>query len=91
MADRPAPTLSPRETWQPMESAPRDRRITLRAEKWVSWRDEARVEVFEGCKWCEGGTVRHPAPYWRRLPSGYTPIGWQSFERNDTHSDNRAT
>lgn len=63
--------------WHPMSTAPRDRRITLRAERWVTRPEGMRVETFPGCKWCAGGTVRHPAPYWRRLSRGWTPIGWR--------------
>lgn len=63
--------------WLPMEIAPRDRRITIRAERWVGSGERLRVETFERCKWNPGGTVRHPAPYWRRLPTGWTATGWR--------------
>ncbi|GJE48833.1 hypothetical protein GOFOIKOB_1867 [Methylobacterium tardum] len=39
--------------------------------------ERLRVEVFAGCKWNPGGTVRHPAPYWRRLPTGWTATAWR--------------
>ncbi len=48
--------------WLPMEIAPRDRRITIQAERWVSGHERMRVEAFADCKWSEGGSVRHPAP-----------------------------
>jgi hypothetical protein len=64
-------------SWLPMEIAPRDRRIDLQAERWIAGHDRLRVEVFERCKWNPGGTVRHPAPYWRRLPTGWTATGWR--------------
>lgn len=63
--------------WLPMEIAPRDRRIDLRAEKWSPALDDYRVEIFSGCKWCLGGSVRQPVPYWRRLPGGWTPTHWR--------------
>ncbi|GLS73975.1 hypothetical protein [Methylobacterium tardum] len=63
--------------WQPMAAAPRDRRIDLQAERWMAGGERLRVEVFAGCKWNPGGTVRHPAPYWRRLPTGWTATAWR--------------
>ncbi|MCJ2125113.1 hypothetical protein [Methylobacterium sp. J-077] len=69
--------LNAEPVWLPMEIAPRDRRIDIRAERWVADHDRMRVEVFAGCRWCKGGTVRHPAPYWRRLPTGWTATGWR--------------
>ncbi|MGU3662141.1 hypothetical protein [Methylobacterium fujisawaense] len=66
--------------WLPMEIAPFDRRVDLRAQRWVAGHERIRVEIFTGCKWCEGGSVRHPAPYWRRLPTGWAPIGWREAD-----------
>ena len=77
MNPRDEPTAEPDRTWLPMEVAPRDRRINIRAERWVAGHDRLRIEVFERCKWCEGGTVRHPGPYWRALPTGWKPTHWR--------------
>ena len=63
--------------WLPMEIAPRDRRVDLKAERWIAGHERLRVALFERCRWSEGGTVRHPGPYWRRLPSGWTATGWR--------------
>ena len=62
--------------WQPIETAPRDRRITIRAERWGTFYQTMRAETFTGCKWSEGGSVRNPVPYWRRLPPGWTATHW---------------
>ncbi|WP_162560888.1 hypothetical protein [Methylobacterium durans] len=64
-------------SWQPIATAPRDRLIEIRAERWIASTERMRVETFAGCKWCEGGSVRHPAPYWRRLPRGWVPTHWR--------------
>ena len=64
-------------TWLPMEIAPRDRRIELRAERWIAGHDRLRVEVFVGCRWSPGGTARQPSPRWMRLPTGWTATGWR--------------
>lgn len=66
--------LDPR--WLPMALAPKDRRVSIRAERWVKRDEFMRVEVFTGCRWSAGGTVRHPAPYWQRVPSGWKPTHW---------------
>ncbi|TXM65876.1 hypothetical protein FV226_24325 [Methylobacterium sp. WL12] len=66
----------PAPPWKPMATAPHDRPITIQAERWVAFYETMRVETFAGCRWSEGGSVRNPVPYWRRLPPGWSPIGW---------------
>ncbi|MGU3479037.1 hypothetical protein [Methylobacterium sp. D48H] len=63
--------------WLPISVAPRDRRIDLRAKRWVAGRERLRVYIFTQCKWCEGGTARNPAPCWRALPRGWTATHWR--------------
>lgn len=78
--------------WLPMGIAPRDRRITIQAERWVSGHERMRVEAFAGCKRSEGGSVRHPAPYWRGVPPGWTPTGWREAEQDrDSETAGRAS
>lgn len=36
--------------WLPMEIAPFDRRVDLRAQRWVAGHERIRVEIFTGCK-----------------------------------------
>ena len=74
------PDEAPR-PWLPMEIAPRDRRIDLRAERWVTGHDRMRTKTFRVCRWSPGGTGHSPAPYWRRLPPGWTPTGWRETEQ----------
>jgi hypothetical protein len=63
-----------------MTVAPKDRRIQIRAERWVPGHDRMRCEIFLRCKWNPGGTARRPAPYWRNCPPGWTPTGWREEE-----------
>lgn len=76
MAD-PAYTVVPPDAWLPFTIAPTDRRIEIRAERWTAQGERLRVEVFPCCRWCAGGTCRHPGPYWRGLPAGWAPTGWR--------------
>lgn len=66
--------------WLPMALAPQNRRIDLRAERWIVGHQRMRVEVFAGCLWSPGGSVRQPSPWWKRLPPGWTPTHWRETE-----------
>ena len=72
-ADRP---------WLPMSIAPRDRRVDLRAERWVVGHQRMRTEVFPRCLWSPGGTARQVSPRWKRLPVGWIPTHWREAEPN---------
>ena len=78
--------------WLPMSVVPLDRRVDLRAERWVAGHDLLRVEIFPRCKWNPGGTVRHPTPYWRALPTGWRPTHWREVtaENQTTRSQESA-
>ena len=66
--------------WLSMDIAPRDRRINLRAERWIAGRECMRTEIFQQCLWSPGGTARQPSPWWKRLPPGWTPTHWREVD-----------
>lgn len=62
--------------WQPIATAPRDRRVDLWAEKWSPGVENTRGGRFADCLWSNGGSIGRPAASWKRLPVGWRATHW---------------
>ncbi|GJE29539.1 hypothetical protein LKMONMHP_4421 [Methylobacterium organophilum] len=63
--------------WLPLETAPRDRPVDLRLERWVDAGERLATSIARGASWIDRTSVRHPAPHWSRVPAGWRVTGWQ--------------
>ena len=62
--------------WQPIETAPKKRKIDIWAKTWVSRADAFLFERFPDCRWDEGDSMCNRLPCWSGLPTSYFPTHW---------------
>lgn len=63
-------------TWQPLNTAPLDRPVDLRIERWVDAGTRLSTKHIRGASWVTSTSVRNPAPHWSRLPTGWRAVAW---------------
>ena len=62
--------------WQPIATAPLDRPVDLRIERWVDAGERLSVKHVRGASWTTRTSVRNPVPRWSRVPMGWRATGW---------------
>lgn len=62
--------------WRPIETAPLDRPVDLRVERWVFAGARLSVKHVRGASWTTTTSVSNPVPRWSRVPTGWRAVAW---------------
>lgn len=63
-------------TWHPLDTAPLDRPVDLRVERWVHAGSHLSIKHIRGASWITSTSVRNPVPRWSRVPTGWRATAW---------------
>ncbi|TXN76688.1 hypothetical protein [Methylobacterium sp. WL8] len=66
----------PAPPWHPLTTVPLDRPVDLRIERWIYAGSRLTTNHVRGASWITRTSVRHPAPHWSRVPTGWRAVAW---------------